>query len=184
MVGEDMASSDFEGKEGDDKGKKKMKPKDEGILKLEWGFDDDDLDSLNGLLHWQMEDYELFPSCHMLGVEEGNKEDEKDEFLTEYREFKEGEASIEETPTHTFNEEKAINYEKPLVKTVSLGDEANHKSIFVGDDWNLVLKATTFKIFIDSKDVFTWAYKDLKGMLSELCPPDPTNTRNKFTNSN
>ena len=52
MVGEDMASLDFEGEEGDDEGKRRMEPKEEGILKLEGGPDDDDLDSLNGLLHW------------------------------------------------------------------------------------------------------------------------------------
>jgi hypothetical protein len=65
-----------------------MEPNKEGILKLEGGSKDDDLDLVNGLFHWQMEDYELFPSCHMLGVEEGSKGDEKNKFLMEYREVK------------------------------------------------------------------------------------------------
>ena len=76
MVGEEAASSDSEGEGGeDDEGKKRMEPDEEGVLRLEGGSNDDDLDSVNGLLHWQIEDYELFPSCHMLGVEEGNKEE-------------------------------------------------------------------------------------------------------------
>ena len=86
MVGEDAASSDSEGEE-DDKGKKRMKANEEGILRLEGGSNDDDLDSVNGLLHWQMEDYELFRSCHMLGVEDGNKVKEN-EFPKEYSELK------------------------------------------------------------------------------------------------
>ena len=72
MVGEDVASSDSEGK-GEDKERKRMEPDEEGILKLDGESNNDNLDSLNGLLHWQMEDNELFPSCHMLGVEEKKK---------------------------------------------------------------------------------------------------------------
>ena len=75
MVGEEATSSNLEG-EGDEKGKKRMEPNGEGILRLEGGSNVDDLDSVNGLLHWQMEDYELFLSCDMLGVEEGNKGEE------------------------------------------------------------------------------------------------------------
>ena len=41
--------------ENDEKGKSRMEPDDEGVLRLEGGFIDDDLDSINGLLHWQME---------------------------------------------------------------------------------------------------------------------------------
>ena len=146
-----------------------MEPNEEGTLKLEEGSDDDDLDSVNGLFHWKMEDYELFSSCHMLGVDEGSMGDEKNEFSTEYREVKEGEAPIDETPTHTFSNEKPNKYEEPKVKTMNLGDEANPKNIFVGDDWNPVLKVATFKIFMEYKDVFAWTHKDLKGVPLELC---------------
>ena len=54
--------------------------------------------------------------------------------MIEYKEFKEGEAPIDETPAHTFNKEKPIKYEEPLVKTVNLEDETNPKHIFVIDD--------------------------------------------------
>lgn len=50
MVGEE-ASSDSEGK-GEDEGKKRMELDEEGILRLEGGSTNDDLDSENGLLHW------------------------------------------------------------------------------------------------------------------------------------
>ena len=74
MVGEEVASSDSEGEgENDDEGKRRMEPDDEGVLRLEGGSTDDDLDSVNGLLHWQMEDYEVFPSCNILSIEEGKK---------------------------------------------------------------------------------------------------------------
>ncbi len=36
-----------------------MEPNEEGILRLEGGSSEDNLDSLNGLFHWQMEDSEL-----------------------------------------------------------------------------------------------------------------------------
>ena len=51
MVGEEAVSSDSEGEgENDDEGKKRMEPDDEGVLRL-GGSTDDDLDSVNGLLH-------------------------------------------------------------------------------------------------------------------------------------
>ena len=54
MVGEEVASSDLEGGgESDDKGKRRMES-DKGVLRLEGGSNDDDLDSVNGLFHWQM----------------------------------------------------------------------------------------------------------------------------------
>ena len=81
MVEEDVASSsDSKGEEEDDEGKKRMELDKRGILKL--GGPNDNLDSLNGLFHWKMEDYELFPSCHMLGVEDVNNKDGKNEFST------------------------------------------------------------------------------------------------------
>lgn len=127
-----------------------MEPDEKGVLRL-GGSTDDDLDSMNGLLHWQMEDYELFPICNMLGVEE---EKEGNEFTKEYREIKEGEAQVDETSAHMFSEDKPMKYEEPTVKTMNLGDEANPKNIFVGDDWNPVLKAAVFKIFMEYKDIF------------------------------
>ena len=102
MVGEEAASSNSEGEgEGDNEEKKRIEPN-KGVLRL-GGLNDDDLDSMNGLLYRQMEDYELFSSYNMLGVEEGK---ERNEFLKEYSEIKEGEAQVDETPTHTFSEDK------------------------------------------------------------------------------
>ena len=52
MVGEEIASSDFEGEGGgDDEGKKRMELDKKGVLRLEGGSSEDDLDSLNGLFH-------------------------------------------------------------------------------------------------------------------------------------
>ena len=51
MVGEEAVSSDSEGEgESDDKGKKRMELDEEGVLRL-GGSTDDDLDSVNVLLH-------------------------------------------------------------------------------------------------------------------------------------
>ena len=89
MVGEEAMSSDSEGEgKNDDEGKMRMEPDDEGVLRLEGGSTDDDLDSVNGLLHWQMEYYEVFPSCNILSIEEGK---EGHEFPKEYSELKKGE---------------------------------------------------------------------------------------------
>lgn len=63
---------------------------------------------------------------------------------------------------------KPIRYEES-VKPTNLGMEAEPRNILVGDDWNPVLKATAFKIFMEYKDVFAWMYKDLKGVPLELC---------------
>lgn len=49
---------------GVDEGKRAMELNDKGVLELE-GCSEDDMDSMNGLVHWQMEDYELF-QCNML----------------------------------------------------------------------------------------------------------------------
>jgi hypothetical protein len=69
---------------------------------------------------------------------------------------------------HTFSNEKPIKNGEPTMKTSKLGDETNPTNIFVGDDWNPVLKAATLKIFMEYKDVFGWTYKDLKGVSPEL----------------
>ena len=87
MVGEEAASSDSESdRESDDEGKRRMEPDEGGVLRL-------DLDSVNGLFHWQIEDYELFPSCNMLKVAEGEKTKEN-EGPKEYREAEEGKAVL------------------------------------------------------------------------------------------
>lgn len=49
MVGEEAASSDSE---SDGEGKRRMEPDEGGVLRLEEGSNDDDLDSVNGLYHW------------------------------------------------------------------------------------------------------------------------------------
>ena len=41
--------------------------------------------------------------------------------------------------------------------------------ILVGDDWDPILKIVTFKVFLEYKDIFTWTYKDLKGIPLKLC---------------
>ena len=48
-----------------------------------------------------MEDYELFLSCNILGVEE---EKRRNEFSKEYSELKEGEAQVDETLADMFSE--------------------------------------------------------------------------------
>ena len=60
-------------------------------MRLEVGSNEDNLDSLNGLFHWQMKDYELFPSCNMLRVDKGKKK-EGNECPKEYREAEERKA--------------------------------------------------------------------------------------------
>lgn len=110
---------------------------------MEGGSKDDDLDSVNRLFHWQMEDYELFQSCNILTIEE---ERNRDGFPKEFREIKEGNAQLDETPTHVFNKEKPIKYEDATVQTMNLRDDTEPKNILVGDNWNPVLKTTALKI--------------------------------------
>ena len=51
MVGEEAASSNSKGEgEIDDEGKKRMEP-DKGVLRLEGGSNEDNLDSVNDLFH-------------------------------------------------------------------------------------------------------------------------------------
>ncbi len=49
MVGEEAISSDFE---EEDEGKQRLEPNEEGVLQLEGGSTDNDLDSVNGFFHW------------------------------------------------------------------------------------------------------------------------------------
>ncbi len=52
MVGEEATSSNSKGEgDSDDEGKRRMEPN-EGVLTLEGGSNDDDLDLVNGLVHW------------------------------------------------------------------------------------------------------------------------------------
>ena len=60
--------------------------------------------------------------------------EEKSKFSKEHTKVKEGEAQIDETSAHTFGKDKPIKYEEPTVKMMNLGDEANLKNLFVGDD--------------------------------------------------
>ncbi len=99
-------------------------------------------------------------------IEEGHS---GDKFPKEFMEIKEGDTRLDETPTHVFGEGKPIKYDEATVQTMNLGDEVEPKNILVGDNWNPVLKAAAFKIFLEYKDVFAWTYKDLKGVLLELC---------------
>ena len=110
MVGEEAALSDSEGEsENDDEGKKRMEPDEGGVLRLEGGSNDEDLDSVNDLLHWQIEDDEFFSNCNMLRVDEGNKGEEND-CPKEYREVKEGKVVMDEA------EGKSIPYEPRIRK--------------------------------------------------------------------
>lgn len=109
MVGEEAASSDSESDgESDDEGKRRMEPDEGGVLRLEEGSNDDDLDSVNGLYHWQIEDYELFPSCNILRVDEGEKTEEN-ECPKEYKE-------ADEAKEVTAEEGKDIQYRLRIKK--------------------------------------------------------------------
>ena len=72
----------------------------EGVLRLEGGSMNDDVELVNGLFHWQMEDYELFQSYNILTIEEGHS---NDGFPREFTEVKEVEAPLDETPAHVFS---------------------------------------------------------------------------------
>ncbi|MFA1068230.1 hypothetical protein ACDI57_27800, partial [Klebsiella pneumoniae] len=49
MVGEEAVSFDSE---EEDEGKQRLEPNEEGVLRLEGGSTNNDLDSVNGLFHW------------------------------------------------------------------------------------------------------------------------------------
>ena len=142
-----------------------MNPNNEGVLELE-ECSEDKTSSLNGLFHWQMEDYELF-HFYMLGIEEPKVE--KEVFPLEFVEYKEGNAKINKSPAHRFEKGKAIRYEEPSMEATNLGDTENSRNILLKDDWNPVLKAAAFKIFMEYKDVFSWIYKDLKWVPPKTC---------------
>lgn len=102
-------------------------------------------------------------------IEEVGEGTKRVAFPLEYREYREGVARVDDTPTHRFERDKAIKYEELSIQKVNLGDEDKLKIILVGDDWNPVVKAATFKIFMEYKDVFAWMYKELKGIPLKLC---------------
>lgn len=120
-----------------------------------------------------MEEYEVFhPECNMLRVGEMEEEEDKgttsQTFPTKYGEYK-GVAELDDTLAHKFEHDKLIKYEEPKMKKVNLGEEDKPKTILVGDDWDPILKATAFKIFLEHKDAFTWTCKDLKRIPPKLC---------------
>ena len=69
-----------------------MEPDEKGVLRLEGGSKDDDLDLVNGQFYSQIEDYELFQSCNILTIEE---ECNGKEFPKEFREIKEGNTHLD-----------------------------------------------------------------------------------------
>lgn len=72
-VTEELASSGIESDGGSDvnEERKMMEPNDEGVLEI-GGCSEDETSSLNGLFHWQIEDYKVFhPDCNMLQIREG-----------------------------------------------------------------------------------------------------------------
>lgn len=83
-----------------------------------------------------------------------------------YKEYREGMTTLNRTPTHIF--EKEVEYKEAKLQTINLGEEDQPKEILIGDDWDPVLKMTTFRIFLEYKDVFAWTYRDVKGV-----PPEP-----------
>lgn len=158
-VSEDLASSASEsGGESDDDERKLMEQDEEGVLEI-GSCSEDETSSLNGLFHWQMEDYEVFhPDCNMLQVKEGEAEEDKgstnETFPPEYREYREGMAELDVTPAHKFEQNKIIKYEEPTLKKVNLGESDKPKEILVGDDWDPILKEAAFRIFMEYKDAF------------------------------
>ena len=64
-------------------------------------------------------------------IEEGHN---RDGFPREFREIKEGDALLDETPTRAFTEGKPIKYNEATLQTMNLGDEAEPRNILVGDN--------------------------------------------------
>ena len=118
---------------------------------------------MDGLFHCKIGNYELFmSSCNVLEIEEQN------EFPPEYTYYKEGEAKVKDSLAHQFPKDEPIKYQEAKLQEINLGDQRNPKTIFIGNDWDPVLKVATFQIFMKYKDVFAWTYKDLKGVPLEL----------------
>lgn len=164
LVSEELASESESDEDDTDEGKEGREPDDEGILGIQ-ACSEDETDSLRGLFHWQMEDYELLYGCNMLGIEGPDM----NEFPPEYEQYKEGDVPVDDAPAHQFDKSKPIRYEESTLQVTNLGETSEQKNILVGDDWNPVLKTAAFKIFTEYKDVFAWTYKDLKGVPQELC---------------
>ncbi|XP_057853392.1 uncharacterized protein LOC131063560 [Cryptomeria japonica] len=55
-------------------------------------------------------------------------------FPPEYREYKEGEARVDEAPAHQFEKDKPIQFEESKLKATNLGKEEDPRNILVGDD--------------------------------------------------
>lgn len=86
-------------------------------------------------------------------------------------------ATLNKTLAHIF--EKKMEYKEAKPQTLNLGEADQPKEIWIGDDWDPMLKATILRIFLEYKDVFAWTYKDLKGVPPKLCPSDSIGTWSK-----
>lgn len=119
-MNEELASSRSESDGGEsytDEGRKSMEPNDEGVLELE-SCSDNETNSLNGLFHWQMEDYEVFhQECNMLQMRE-IKEEEKgtssQTLLTKYKEHKKRLLEPKKMPTDKLECNKVQDGERKL----------------------------------------------------------------------
>ena len=166
LVSQDLAS-DFEEEEYE-----RMEPDEEGVLRL-GEYLEDDTDSLRSLFHWQMGDYEVLQAdCNMLQIQES-----EDSYPEGYTEYKEGVTPLNTTPAHIFDQK--VEYKEASLQALNPIEVGKTKEIFIGDDWDPVLKAVALRNFMEYRDVFAWTYKDLKGVPLEVCPPDSTHTRSK-----
>lgn len=160
VCNQDLAS-DSKAKREDHEG---VEPNERGVLRL-GECSEDETSSLNGLFHWQVRNYEVFqPECNILQIQEAEFEERYPEV---YKEYKEGTATLRKTLAHIF--EKEVEYKEAKLQTVNLGEKDQPKEILIGDNWDPVLKATSFTIFLEYKDIFAWTYRNLKGVPPELC---------------
>lgn len=126
VVSQEVAS-DSRSETGEDG---EMEPNEEGVLRL-GNCSEDETSSINGLFHWQMEDYEIFhPECNgleILEIEEDNT------YPPQFAEYQEGEARVDGAPTHQFGETVATNmlgYD--LIECGTKEDEDGSKSQKLG----------------------------------------------------
>ena len=71
-----------------------------------------------------------------------------------YTEYKEGGTTLDNTPAHIFDQK--VEYKEANLHALNLGEEGQTKEIFIGEDWDPVLKAAALRIFMEYKDVFAW----------------------------
>lgn len=90
--------------------------------------------------------------CNIIQIGEIEEEDwmtTSHKFPPEYKEYKDGIFELNDTPTHNFERDKMIKYEETKINKLNLGDRDNPQVIMVGDNWDPLLKVTTFKIFME-----------------------------------